>query len=72
VDLREVIGKTKISHGYLRAIEEEDFAVLPALVYTRGFVAELAKYLRLDPIQVSKSYIRRYRRFLESRERDGA
>ncbi len=70
VDLREIIARTKISHVHLRAIEEEDFPALPALVYTRGFVAELAKYLRLDPSVVSKSYIRRYRRYLEASGRD--
>jgi flagellar biosynthesis protein FlhG len=34
---------------------------LPALVYTRGFVQQLAKFLKLDPTQVSKTYLRRLR-----------
>jgi flagellar biosynthesis protein FlhG len=45
----------------LRAIEAEDFANLPALVYTRGFVQQLAQYLKLDATQVSKTYLRRFR-----------
>ena len=34
---------------------------LPATVYVRGFVTELAKYLRLDPAQVQRTYLRRMR-----------
>jgi flagellar biosynthesis protein FlhG len=30
-------------------------------VYVRGFVTELAKYLRLDPAQVQRTYLRRMR-----------
>jgi flagellar biosynthesis protein FlhG len=38
-------------------------------VYTRGFVQQLAKFLKLDPTQVTKTYLRRLR---ESRaESDG-
>ena len=29
--------------------------------YVRGFVNELAKYLRLDPAQVQRTYLRRMR-----------
>ena len=46
---------------HLRAIEDESFGDLPAIVYTRGFVRELAKVLRLDPAHVDKSYLRRMR-----------
>jgi flagellar biosynthesis protein FlhG len=45
----------------LQAIEAEHFAELPALVYTRGFVQQLAKFLKLDATQVSKTYLRRLR-----------
>ncbi len=62
LDLREVVQKTKIGIGYLRAIEEEDFAALPAPVYTRGFVFEFAKCLRVDPAQATKSFMLRYRK----------
>jgi flagellar biosynthesis protein FlhG len=68
VDLRDVSHSTKIGIGYLRAIEAEQFDALPAAVYVRGFVAELAKSLRLDPEQVSRSYLRRFRRHAEPRE----
>ena len=34
---------------------------MPAAVYVRGFVTEFAKCLKLDPDQVSQSYLRRYK-----------
>src|SRR5450432_821136 len=61
IELAEIAKLTKISSTYLQAIEAERFADLPALVYTRGFVQQLAKFLKLDPTQVSKTYLRRLR-----------
>ena len=60
-DLTDISARTKISRTYLQAIEEENQGSLPAMVYVRGFVAELAKYLKLDPAQVQRSYLRRLR-----------
>src|ERR1700755_3533081 len=71
ISLRDVSQKTKIGAQYLRAIEEDDFARLPALVYASGFVGEYAKVLKLDPQQVSRTYVRRYKRFLEDKQRGG-
>jgi flagellar biosynthesis protein FlhG len=61
VELAEIARETKISVPYLTAIEAEAFDELPALVYTRGFVQQLAKFLKLDPTQVTKTYLRRLR-----------
>ena len=61
IELHEIAQLTKISSSHLQAIEAERFADLPALVYTRGFVQQLAKFLKLDPTQVSKTYLRRLR-----------
>ncbi|HEX6242437.1 MAG TPA: helix-turn-helix domain-containing protein [Polyangiales bacterium] len=63
-DLKQISKRTKISLAYLAAVEDDDFGALPALVYVRGFVAEMAKCLALDPVQVSHSYVRRVRRNL--------
>jgi flagellar biosynthesis protein FlhG len=62
--IEEIARATKISMTHLRAIEADAFPELPALVYTRGFVQELAKYLKLDAAQVVKTYVRRYRDWL--------
>lgn len=61
VELHEIARETKISINHLTAIETEAFDELPALVYTRGFVQQLAKVLKLDPTQVTKTYLRRLR-----------
>jgi flagellar biosynthesis protein FlhG len=63
VELLDIARETKISVSHLAAIEAEAFADLPALVYTRGFVQQLAKFLKLDPAQVTKTYLRRLRAF---------
>jgi flagellar biosynthesis protein FlhG len=63
IELEEIATRTKISSSYLKAIEHEDFKSLPALVYTRGFVQQVAKHLKLDPTQVSRTYLRRMRRW---------
>jgi flagellar biosynthesis protein FlhG len=60
IELDDISRHTKISLVQLRAIEEEDFAALPATVYLRGFVQEIAKFMRLDPTQVARTYLRRY------------
>jgi flagellar biosynthesis protein FlhG len=61
VELSEIATRTKIARMHLGAIEEELYDELPASVYVRGFLTELAKYLRLDPSQVQKTYLRRMR-----------
>lgn len=67
VELRAISQRTKVGLDYLVAIEIEDYSALPAPVYVRGFVTEFAKYLRLDSAQVSRTYVKRYRRFIEER-----
>jgi flagellar biosynthesis protein FlhG len=59
--LKQISESTKVGTNYLRCIEEEDFESLPAAVYVRGFVTEVAKCLKLDPDQVSRTYSRRHK-----------
>lgn len=61
VELTDISQRTKISLVHLQAIENEAARELPAPVYVQGFVQEIAKYLRLDPSQVAKTYMRRLR-----------
>ncbi|MCA9576752.1 MAG: helix-turn-helix domain-containing protein [Polyangiales bacterium] len=67
--VRQISETTKIGSNYVEAIEADDYTALPAQVYVRGFVAEVAKTLRLDHEQVSRSYIKRLRRWVEDMER---
>ncbi len=64
VELEEIALRTKISVSHLRAIEDDDFPKLPAVVYTRGFVQEIAKCLGLDPTHVTRTYLRRFREWV--------
>lgn len=66
--LEQISERTKVGTSYLRCIEEDEFEKLPAAVYVRGFVTEFAKCLKLDPEQVSQSYLRRYRARMEDKE----
>jgi flagellar biosynthesis protein FlhG len=61
IEIAEISSRTKISKSHLVALEEETYDHLPAIVYVRGFVTELAKYLRLDVAQVQRTYLRRMR-----------
>jgi flagellar biosynthesis protein FlhG len=67
-ELEDIASRTKIALSHLRAIEAEDFAELPAFVYTRGFVQEVAKFLKLDPGQVSRTYLKRFRQWRRTSE----
>lgn len=67
IALRDISARTKVGLTYLEAIESDDFGALPAPVYVRGFVTEVAKALKLDASQVARTYVRRYRRYLDER-----
>ena len=58
LSIEDMAAITKISKRYLRAIESDDFATLPAKVYIRGFVGQYARVLGLDSGRVSQSYLR--------------
>jgi flagellar biosynthesis protein FlhG len=70
LELAEISAKTKIARSHLQAIEDDRFEDLPAIVYTRGFLVELAKQLRLDPMQVHRTYLRRLREELAARGKE--
>src|SRR5918911_91689 len=44
----QVEADTKIRARYIRALEDEDFGVLPGATYTKGFLRAYAEYLGLD------------------------
>lgn len=67
LEVKEIAARTKISHQHVSAIESEAFDALPPLVYVRGFLSEIAKVLKLDPSQVSRTYLRRARDLLDIR-----
>lgn len=48
LDFPEIEQVTKIRAKYLRALEDEQFDVLPAQTYVKGFLRSYAEYLGLD------------------------
>ncbi|MGI9590202.1 MAG: helix-turn-helix domain-containing protein [Myxococcota bacterium] len=59
LEIDDVARQTKVNPTYLRFIEEERFADLPARVYVRGFVMSFAACVGLDPEAVARSYLQR-------------
>lgn len=57
ISLEQLSAETKISRTYLQAVEDNNFDKLPARVFVRGFVVQLAKALGLDENKVAKSYM---------------
>lgn len=58
VSLDQICEFSKISRTYLTALENNDMASLPAIVFLRGFLVQYAKALNLDADIVSKTYLR--------------
>ena len=49
ISLADVEQDIRINRGYLEALENARFDLLPAPVYARGFMRSYARYLGLDP-----------------------
>jgi len=60
IDIAEISQRSKVSVHHLRSIEEETWGAMPAPVYLRGFLVEIARFLRLDVQHVTRSYLARY------------
>jgi cytoskeleton protein RodZ len=58
IDLSEVEAATKIRLRFLRAIENEEWDVLPGEIYTRAFIRTYASYLGLDGERLADEYRR--------------
>jgi cytoskeleton protein RodZ len=56
LELSEVEAATRIRFRYLRAIEDEEWDVLPGGFYTRGFVRTYASFLGLDGDRLVDDY----------------
>jgi cytoskeletal protein RodZ len=61
VSVEEMAQFTKINKNYLKAIEEDDYARLPAPVFLRGFLVQIAKKLHLPEEQLTSAYLTRVR-----------
>src|SRR5579884_2231732 len=62
IDMGEVEAHTKIRAKYLRAIENEEWDLLPGPVYVKSFLRTYSDYLGLDSRSLVDEYKRRYER----------
>jgi cytoskeletal protein RodZ len=62
IDIGEVEARTKIRAKYLRAIENEEWDLLPGPVYVKSFLRTYGDYLGLDSRMLVDEYKRRYER----------
>jgi hypothetical protein len=62
IDIQTVEEQTKIRTKYLRALENEQWEVLPGHPYAKGFLRTYAQFLGLDP----DALVDEYRRTVES------
>jgi cytoskeleton protein RodZ len=62
IDITEVETRTKIRAKYLRAIENEEWDLLPGEIYVKSFLRTYGDYLGLDSRLLVEEYKRRYER----------
>ena len=62
IDINEVERRTKIRAKYLRALENEEWDLLPGEVYVKSFLRTYGDFLGLDSRQLIDDYKRRYER----------
>jgi curved DNA-binding protein CbpA len=58
ISLDQVTKATRIGKHYIMALEENDFKSLPAPVFVRGFVVQVAKMLGLPEKKIADSYMK--------------
>lgn len=68
LELAQIAEITKINVMYLRFIEENNYRDMPAPVYLRGFLVQLARFHKLDgPDQIAEAYMT----LMEKRKKGG-
>jgi len=62
IDIGEVETATKIRAKYLRALENEEWDLLPGPTFVKTFLRTYAEYLNLDPKRLVEEYRQRFER----------
>src|ERR1700755_2857616 len=62
IDVSEIEAKTKIRAKYLRALENEEWGLLPGTTFVKTFLRTYAEYLELDSRTPVEEYKQRYER----------
>lgn len=69
VEVERMSDMTRVSKTYIRHIENDEWEKLPAPSYTRGFIFQYAKCLRLNPDLVANSYMNHLKSLKEEAKR---
>lgn len=59
ISLEEIKEKTKIGKFTLRLIEEDVYSSLPAPVYLKSFIKQIAVIIGMDPQKTAEGYLLR-------------
>lgn len=60
ISVEEIVSETNIRSWYITSIEEENFDALPARIYVKGFLKQIAAYLKIPPEKVLRDYLEKY------------
>jgi curved DNA-binding protein CbpA len=61
LSIERISDATRISRTYLTAVEQNDYRELPAPVFVRGFIVQIARILNLNENKVANSYLQIYK-----------
>ncbi len=66
--MERLVEITRIRRSYLNALEMDDFAKLPAPVFVRGFLQQVARELKIPADRLVPSYLERLEKWTQSRK----
>lgn len=61
VSIDKMSDATRISRPYLMAVETNDYKSLPAAVFVRGFIVQVARQLGIDEQKAASSYMKLFK-----------
>lgn len=68
VSIDYLVEITRIRKTYIQALESENFEVLPASVYIRGFLKQIARELHIPAEPLTTLYLQRHTAWRDARE----
>lgn len=57
ITIAEIVAETNIRAWYIESIERENIDALPGRIYLKGFLKQVAQYLKLGPERVVRDYL---------------
>src|SRR6202795_5289074 len=57
LSIDEIVRVTRVSSGYLEALEREDFGTLPAPAFTKGYIRAYCQVVGVAPEEALRGYV---------------